>query len=89
MTFVVHMLAHTPPYVFVLLAYLIWQGVLHPSCADVNADRVFMFHYEMMTPGLVVGTWEWGDWGDAQRRGAVARHGARPMSRSRRGSTRA
>jgi hypothetical protein len=51
MTFVVHMLAHTPPYVFVLLAYLIWQGVLHPSCADVNADRVFMFHCEMMTPG--------------------------------------
>jgi hypothetical protein len=28
MNFVVHMLAHTPPYVFVLLAYLIWQGVL-------------------------------------------------------------
>ena len=28
MTFVVQMLAHTPPYVFVLLAYLIWQGAL-------------------------------------------------------------
>ena len=28
MTFVVQMLAHTPPYVFVLLAYLVWQGVL-------------------------------------------------------------
>jgi hypothetical protein len=27
-TFVVQMLAHTPPYVFVLLAYLIWQGAL-------------------------------------------------------------
>jgi hypothetical protein len=27
MTFFVQMLAHTPPYVFVLLAYLIWQGV--------------------------------------------------------------
>ena len=28
MAFVVRMLAHTPPYVFVLLAYLVWQGVL-------------------------------------------------------------
>ena len=27
MTFVVQMLAHTPPYVFLLLAYLAWQGV--------------------------------------------------------------
>jgi hypothetical protein len=27
MTFVVQMLAHTPPYVFLLLAYLTWQGV--------------------------------------------------------------
>ena len=28
MAFVVQMLAHTPPYIFVLLAYLVWQGVL-------------------------------------------------------------
>jgi len=27
-TFVVQMLSHTPPYVFVLLAYLVWQGLL-------------------------------------------------------------
>jgi hypothetical protein len=27
MMFVVHMLARTPPYVFVQLAYLVWQGV--------------------------------------------------------------
>lgn len=26
MTFVVQMLAHTPPYVYVLLAYLVWQA---------------------------------------------------------------
>ena len=28
MAFVVRMLAHNPPYVLVLLAYLVWQGVL-------------------------------------------------------------
>jgi hypothetical protein len=27
MTFFVQMLAHTPPYVFFLLAYIVWQGV--------------------------------------------------------------
>jgi hypothetical protein len=28
MTFFVQMLVHTPPYVFLLLAYFVWQGVL-------------------------------------------------------------
>ena len=40
MTFVVQMLADTPPYAFVLLAYLVWQGVrsLRPRHGLADAD---------------------------------------------------
>jgi hypothetical protein len=34
MTFFVQMLAHTPPYVFFLLAYLVWQGAVGLEDAD-------------------------------------------------------
>jgi hypothetical protein len=46
MAFVVQMLAHTPPYVFVLLAYLFWQGVL-----SLRTRRLAVWRM-LIVPGL-------------------------------------
>ena len=46
MAFVVQMLAHTPPYVFVLLAYLVWQGVLSLRTRQLAVWRM------LIVPGL-------------------------------------
>jgi hypothetical protein len=48
MTFVVHMLAHTPPYVFVLLAYLIWQGLRSLRTRQQSVWRM------LIVPGLFI-----------------------------------
>jgi hypothetical protein len=48
MTFLIQMLAHTPPYVFVLLAYLIWQGVLSLRTRRQSVRRM------LIVPGLFI-----------------------------------
>jgi len=50
MIFVVQMLAHTPPYVFVLLAYLVWQGVRSLRTRQQSIWRM------LIVPGLFVVT---------------------------------
>lgn len=50
MTFVMHMLAHTPLYVFVLLAYLVWQGALSLRTRERAVWRM------LIVPGLFTAT---------------------------------
>lgn len=50
MTFLVQMLTHTPPYVFVLLAYLVWQGVLSLRTRQQSVWRM------LIVPGLFIAT---------------------------------
>jgi hypothetical protein len=50
MTFVVQMLAYTPPYVFVLLAYLVWQGLL-----SLRTRRRMVWRM-LIVPGLFTAT---------------------------------
>lgn len=50
MIFVMQMLAHTPPYVFVLLAYVVWQGVLSLQTRRQAVWRM------LIVPGLFTAT---------------------------------
>src|SRR5438477_10191068 len=50
MAFVMHMLAHTPLYVFVLLAYLVWQGALALRTRERAVWRM------LIVPGLFTAT---------------------------------
>ena len=50
MTFVMHMLAHTPLYVFVLSAYLVWQGALSLRTRERAVWRM------LIVPGLFTAT---------------------------------
>ena len=54
MTFVVQMLAHTPPYVFVLLAYLVWQGVLSLRTRRRAVWRMLIIPGLFITTGLLL-----------------------------------
>jgi len=53
-TFVVQMLAHTPPYVFVLLAYLVWQGVLSLRTRRRTVWRMLIVPGLFMATGLLL-----------------------------------
>jgi hypothetical protein len=50
MTLLVQMLTHTPPYVFGLLAYLVWQGVLSLRTRQQSVWRM------LVVPGLFIAT---------------------------------
>jgi hypothetical protein len=50
MIFVVQMLAHTPPYVFALFGYLVWQGVL-----SLRTRRLAVWRM-LIVPGLFEAT---------------------------------
>jgi hypothetical protein len=54
MTFVVHMLAHTPLYVFVLFAYIVWQGVLSLRTRRRAVWRMLIVPGLFTTTGLLL-----------------------------------
>jgi hypothetical protein len=54
MTFVGHMLAHTPSYVFVLLAYLVWQGVRSLRTRRQSVWRMLLLPSLFIASGLLL-----------------------------------
>lgn len=54
MTFFAQMLAHTPPYVFFLFAYLVWQGVLSLRARRQPAWRMLIVPAVFTTTGLLL-----------------------------------
>lgn len=54
MTFVGQMLAHTPPYVFLLLAYLAWQGVLSVRTRRQSVWRMLVVPSVFIASGLLL-----------------------------------
>lgn len=54
MIFVVQMLAHTPLYVFVLLAYLVWQGVLSLRTRRQSVWRMLIVPVVFIASGLLL-----------------------------------
>jgi hypothetical protein len=54
MAFVVQMLAHTPPYVFVLLAYLIWRGVRALRTRRLSVWRMLIVPSGFTASGLLL-----------------------------------
>jgi hypothetical protein len=54
MTFFVHMLARTPSYVFLLLAYLVWQGILSLRPRQTPIWRVLIVPAIFTATGLLL-----------------------------------
>jgi hypothetical protein len=54
MTFFVQMLAHTPPYVFFLLAYLVWQGMLSLRPRQTPVWRMLIVPAAFTVTGLLL-----------------------------------
>ncbi|HZU87826.1 MAG TPA: DUF6622 family protein [Stellaceae bacterium] len=57
MTFVVQMLLHTPAYVYLLLAWLVWRGMLSLGLRTVALWRLFIVPSVFAANGLLMLVW--------------------------------